>query len=306
MDPDVIHANQVPLDLWFTTRLDTRWNVKQIKHWLISKCLPGCHADPPSKRRSVSPITFAFPPEDSLPLGADDNYWDHIDDEESSLFGSKPSKSSTFGSPSSYSLDGALSDTSTTSDHPLHLQYTVLAFSTGQILEDQSPLQWYRLRPHELLEIHEAGAIVCLPRAHIDAYASPYIEVRVMNVQVHWSRPREEVKKAHQPTSRQDSLPKSKRQKSKSELQEKWVVIQKGQLILCRDRMVSDAVRRRNSADVSRRNSPGDITSLLTPYARCCHPKILLSSAPGLGLILGLLNRNRPFHLPQSPVRKLR
>ena len=61
--------------------------------------------------------------------------------------------------------------------------YTLLSFSTGQLLEDNAPLAWYRLRAHELLELHPRGALAPLPRAAApEAYAEPFFEARATAV----------------------------------------------------------------------------------------------------------------------------
>lgn len=39
-----------------------------------------------------------------------------------------------------------------------HENYTLLRFTTGQILEDDFHISWYELAPHELLELHASGA----------------------------------------------------------------------------------------------------------------------------------------------------
>ncbi|EIN14720.1 hypothetical protein PUNSTDRAFT_124144 [Punctularia strigosozonata HHB-11173 SS5] len=228
-----VACRYVPLDLWFTTHLDTRWNCKQIKHWILSKCLPESNADPP---RAVSPITFALPSEESLPFGSEGAWLDLVEDDEVLSFGTTRHSKST-RSPSTHSFDDAASPTSSTSETPLHLKYTVLAYSTGQILEDQAHLEWYHLRPHELLEVHEAGAIASLPRRNILNYSEPYFEARVKTVSVFWSGPSEETKRAYQRNALPDGVPVPRRHKSRSEWADRWVVVRGGNLILCRDRM---------------------------------------------------------------------
>jgi hypothetical protein len=60
----------------------------------------------------------------------------------------------------------------------------MLAFSTGQLLEDDCTLAWYRLRPHELLELHPPGTIVRLPRDVMLEYIKPYLELDVRALRV--------------------------------------------------------------------------------------------------------------------------
>ena len=62
--------------------------------------------------------------------------------------------------------------------------YPMLAFSTGQLLEDDCTLAWYRLRPHELLELHPPGAIVRLQRDVMLEYVKPYLELDVRALRV--------------------------------------------------------------------------------------------------------------------------
>ena len=62
--------------------------------------------------------------------------------------------------------------------------YPMLAFSTGQLLEDDCSLAWYRLRPHELLELHPPGTIVRLQREVMLEYVKPYFELDVRALRV--------------------------------------------------------------------------------------------------------------------------
>jgi len=62
--------------------------------------------------------------------------------------------------------------------------YPMLAFSTGQLLEDDYSLAWYRLRPHELLELHPPGTIVRLQREVMLEYVKPYLELDVRALRV--------------------------------------------------------------------------------------------------------------------------
>jgi hypothetical protein len=62
--------------------------------------------------------------------------------------------------------------------------YSMLAFSTGQLLEDDYSLAWYGLRPHELLELHPPGTIVRLQREVMLEYVKPYLELDVRALRV--------------------------------------------------------------------------------------------------------------------------
>jgi hypothetical protein len=57
--------------------------------------------------------------------------------------------------------------------------YPMLAFSTGQLLEDDCSFAWYRLRSHELLELHPPGTIVRFPRDVMLEYIKPYLDLDV-------------------------------------------------------------------------------------------------------------------------------
>jgi hypothetical protein len=60
----------------------------------------------------------------------------------------------------------------------------MLAFSTGLLLEDDYSLSWYRLRPHELLELHPPGTLVRLQRDVMLEYVKPYLELDVRALRV--------------------------------------------------------------------------------------------------------------------------
>ena len=57
--------------------------------------------------------------------------------------------------------------------------YLLLAFLTGQLLEDNYSLAWYCLCPHELLELHPPGTIVQLQREVMLEYVKLYLELDV-------------------------------------------------------------------------------------------------------------------------------
>jgi hypothetical protein len=65
-------------------------------------------------------------------------------------------------------------------------RYTLLAFSTGQILEDHLTVSCYNLRPHELLELHNFGSDLRLPRDIVLQYIQPCFEARVRALRVFW------------------------------------------------------------------------------------------------------------------------
>ncbi|KAJ6620605.1 hypothetical protein B0H10DRAFT_2021032 [Mycena sp. CBHHK59/15] len=184
----------LPHDQWFTTHVDPDWKVKQVKSWLLAKCLP--YAAPPSpplrqkrrpqrppspitfapdpRHRPISPITFAMPKappvQDSDDADGDDE--EPPADDELSEPDVRPPPQRKRVAPSAVS-------TSTKGD--LVAGYTLLRFSTGQLLEDDLPLSFYDLHPDELLELHRRGVVVSLPRAdpvrYLDAYWEGWVRV---------------------------------------------------------------------------------------------------------------------------------
>lgn len=147
-------------------------------------------------------------------------------------------------------------------------RYVLVAFSTGQILEDDFPVSWYNLRPYELLEMHMAGAVVSLPREIKAEYVQPYFECKVKCLRIVWGeRLRNETssmssgkvrikvrrkRSGSQTTSgnqskslnteeevtssKDSSKTEKKRRRTKFEWRERWVVVHQGMLNVCRHR----------------------------------------------------------------------
>ena len=146
----------------------------------------------------------------------------------------------------------------------------MLAFSTGQLLEDDCTLAWYRLRPHELLELHPPGTIVRLQRDVMLEYVKPYFEldVRALRVIVNdkdtshafgpssyvpdLSSPNHKNKRLRDPASGESlaaavagggspaaSQSTRKRRKTKLEWRDRYLVIRQGMLSLFKSRTVS-------------------------------------------------------------------
>jgi len=143
----------------------------------------------------------------------------------------------------------------------------MLAFSTGQILEDDYSLAWYRLHPYELVELHPPGSIVRLPRDIMLEFIQPYLEldVRALRVVVN-------AKDGHGASHVQDLSPNKtgkpkdtsgesrsppggvggpgapppsirKRKKMKLEWRDRYLVIRQGMLSLFKSRSVSHGCR---------------------------------------------------------------
>lgn len=252
---DFLHILSVPHDQWLVTHLDPDWKIKQVKLWILSKCIPSyanLHAqtkapepvpDPP-RHRPASPITFAPDPrhrpispimfasrnrttrtdshseEDSEDGSVYDLYdealgYGYEEDDEYDPGGEVPPLTDEipFGSVyvapadvggkvkpghdryphyrehrihrrrhassiSSIALEGRpnvphhtlsnqssnISNTNSSNTATLPAPYptswTLIRFSTGQILEDDFTLCWYNMQPYELLEVHRGGIVL--------------------------------------------------------------------------------------------------------------------------------------------------
>ena len=53
------NTTTVPYDQWLVTHVDSSWKAKQVKLWILSKCLSVSPVTRPNRGRSPSPITFA-------------------------------------------------------------------------------------------------------------------------------------------------------------------------------------------------------------------------------------------------------
>ncbi|KAF7374419.1 hypothetical protein MSAN_00326000 [Mycena sanguinolenta] len=235
----------LPHDQWFTTHVDPDWKVKQVKSWLLGKCLPyAAPASPPPKQsarklqrsssprifapdprhRPISPTTFAMPnqkvaPKDASefeePLIMDLSEPESQQSPEEILPRIQPPKKRTI-----------LPTASTSAKGDLYSQYTLIRFSTGQLLEDDLPLSFYDMQANELLELHRVSIIVTLPRAHPTRYLDAYWEghVRVLRM-----KPLDD---------EEDSYPLYKVRQLETralEWRERWLVVREGSIHLCRD-----------------------------------------------------------------------
>jgi len=96
--------------------------------------------------------------------------------------------------------------------------FTLVRFTTGQILDDTSPLDWYDLQTEELLELHPAGFIVRLPRYIVSEYIEPYWEGWVKSLR--------------------RIFEVDNRGQSRLEWRERWLVIQNGMITVNRSQDV--------------------------------------------------------------------
>lgn len=222
----------VPYDQWLLTHLHNDWIIKQVKHWILAKCNLAKPPDAP-QRRSSSPIIFTpISAEDCL-VGEDEEYPDETQHDwlnpdklygQSAVLCASPTDSPTAG--------GFLAD-----------RYTLISFSTGTILEDNQTISWYKLRPHELLEIHRSGTVVSLPREVAMNYVQPYFHARIKALLAVWSHKSGRFKPPghsteHEIGHKKRDRPTPPRWKPKLEWKDRWVVIHNDILSLAKDTAV--------------------------------------------------------------------
>lgn len=173
------------------THLDTSWTIKQVKQWILSKCNLVRPPDAP-RYRPVSPITFAaIDARSSFDLGDQgsgelgDLTSEGSDDTNEMDYGFSKYRNRSLGEkwsrsdrPSASSTDEGSIDNSATQN------YTLLAFSTSQTLDDDYILAWFDLHPYELLEMHPAGVVISLPREVVAEYVRPYFEAKVQALRI--------------------------------------------------------------------------------------------------------------------------
>jgi hypothetical protein len=270
--PDSLIPESVASDQWLTAHFDPTWKISEVKQYILAKVynrtIDNDHL--PSRDRPVSPITFA-----STRTSFDSNiegslHDDHIIDLEPSepprQLRMRQPLSQRVASPSG--VPGSPTEPAPAIIPPHH--YPMLAFSTGQLLEDDCTLAWYRLRPHELLELHPPGTIVRLQRDVMLEYVKPYFEldVRALRVIVNdkdtshafgpssyvpdLSSPNHKNKRLRDPASGESlaaavagggspaaSQSTRKRRKTKLEWRDRYLVIRQGMLSLFKSRIVS-------------------------------------------------------------------
>ncbi|KAG2147630.1 hypothetical protein DEU56DRAFT_784992 [Suillus clintonianus] len=246
----------VPYDQWFITHLDDNQKVKQVKHWILSKCNIIQTPHLPAQR-PVSPITFASSIRtrtsvDSMEDGynEDDEYEEDSDDFDDFSYRHPELRRQTIYSrrPGKTSTAPASSHTIQPGSSPVTDQYTLISFSTGTILEDDYALSWYNLRPCELLEMHRSGKVVQLPREVISDYVQPYFQSKARALRAVWNL---KSGRFESPAATRHSLsakskdkisniqtplqPEKKKRKAKVEWKDRWIVINQGTLSLCKD-----------------------------------------------------------------------
>jgi len=147
--------------------------------------------------------------------------------------------------------------------------YALTNFSTGQLLDDDYSLAWYRLRPNELLELHPPGIVINLPRDNIFEYSQPYFEAKIKALRVTIGEQSAMDKdcdadgrtpaakhKADGPTKKgkEKETPDTvssvdrpstskKRKKTQLEWKERWLIIHQGGMNVYKDRFVGILIR---------------------------------------------------------------
>ncbi|KAJ6481299.1 hypothetical protein C8R47DRAFT_595235 [Mycena vitilis] len=222
----------LPHDQWFTTHVDPDWKIKQVKSWLLAKCLP--YAAPPSPplrqstrkpQRPPSPITFAPDPR-HRPISPTTFAMQKLSGDDASEYELQPADDDLSLPPVLSKKRAVLPTASTSTKGDLYSQFTLIRFSTGQLLEDDLPLSLYDMQADELLELHRAGVVVTLPRANPTRYLDAYWEgwVRVLRM-----RPIEDEEDSY-------SLYKIRQAEARQlEWRDRWLVVREGCMYLCRD-----------------------------------------------------------------------
>ena len=160
-----------------------------MKNWLLRKCnVWGASAPQPPKFRPASPVTFASrSSSDAASLYNEDEEEEEDDDWDAYTFdhntphhilhAASNEKALITYSSSSLGRTTSLDKTqkSLGKIDNLASRYSLVSFSNGHILDEDSYLWWYNLRPYELLELHRVGRIVPLQRHSID-YVEPYFD----------------------------------------------------------------------------------------------------------------------------------
>jgi hypothetical protein len=269
----LIPKTTVASDQWLTTYFDSTCKILEVKKYILAKVynrtVPD-NDDQPSRNRPVSPITFA-----SARNSLDSNFEgslqdDHVIDLDPHLLSDPTRQPRTMRQPLSQRVASPSSGVpgSPTEQLPAILpphHYPIVAFSTGQLLEDDCSLAWYRMRPHELLELHPPGTIVRFPRDVMLEYIKPYLELDVRALRVivndkdmhafgatyaapdtpspNKNKKPKDLAAPDGPSVASSASPASqstrKRRKTKLEWRDRYLVIRQGMLSLFKSRTVS-------------------------------------------------------------------
>ncbi|KAH9057938.1 hypothetical protein EDB83DRAFT_1036493 [Lactarius deliciosus] len=183
----------VASDQWLTTQIDASLKISEVKRYLLTKVY-NTGSTPKdyllSRDRPVSPITFAssLPTPNSFDNSTEGSHEDDRSADSEFRLSEVTRQPHGLQAPiqriaSPTITEESVEPVSRTAMLPPH-HYQMLAFSTGQLLEDDYSLAWYGLRPHELLELHPPGTMVRLPREIMLEYIQPYLELDLRALRV--------------------------------------------------------------------------------------------------------------------------
>jgi hypothetical protein len=124
--------------------------------------------------------------------------------------------------------------------------YNLVSFSTGQILEDDLTLSWYKLRPYELLEMHDLSSDMRIPLEIMLNYVQPYFEAEIHALRLvrkdesHGQESSGGKTRSGRMARFENEWEEKERRKKRTKLEwrDRWVIIRHGALILCNHRTV--------------------------------------------------------------------
>lgn len=268
----LIPSSIVASDQWLTTQFDAALKISEVKRYILTKLSTnqGGTTDDYllSRDRPISPIIFAstLPTPDSLDDSTEDSHEDEFEfriPESTAQVRGREGPNQHIASPTAAAEEPTEQVSHAAMMSPHHHQ--MLAFSTGQLLEDDYSLAWYGLRPHELLELHPPRRMVRLPRDVMLEYVQPYLEldVRALRVVINAKdayytpymqdmspnrikKSRDHSSEPRGPSSGGPGATPSirKRRKMKLEWRDRYLVIRQGMLSLFKSRSVRQAVSR--------------------------------------------------------------
>ncbi|GBE89716.1 hypothetical protein SCP_1700400 [Sparassis crispa] len=219
----------VPTDQWLVTHLQPSWSIGQVKQCLLAKFLSPTTSVIPSaisrKPRPISPITF----------GTDANGSNGSETDSELEFDAQYLKFKYTPGPSvPASTAGASSSSHNQPSTTIPERYSLIAFSTSQLLEDHFHLSWYGFRSYELLELHAGPGLVSLPRGVLGDYVHPYFEARVWALRVAPATPGDVLRK-HRTKRKEDDQgeeakdsQRERGRRRKMEWRVRWLVIHQG------------------------------------------------------------------------------
>lgn len=256
----------VASDQWLTTQFDAALKISEVKRYILTKVYSNDGTTDDyllSRDRPISPIIFAaaLPTSDSLDDSTEDSHEEDRPPESESRFPEFTGQARGREAPNQRIASPTAAEEPTEQvSHAAMMSphhYQMLAFSTGQLLEDDYSLAWYGLRPHELLELHPPGRTVRLPRDVMLEYVQPYLEldVRALRVVVNAKdayytpymqdvspnkikKQRDHSSERRGPSSGGPGAPPPirKRRKMKLEWRDRYLVIRQGMLSLFKSR----------------------------------------------------------------------